>query len=92
MRGYREFIYGPFADHTTLIVLSIAALQLLMGVVALKGSRLGPLGAMIVLVAITPLGIGSGSPPRRLAYGTWRLYRGGSSTCTGSGSGRLGGT
>ncbi len=74
--GYRQFIYGPFAAHTAWFVLPIAVMQLVVGALALMGSRVGPLGAMVFLIAITPLGAGSGFPgPPLLAYGMWRLYR-----------------
>jgi hypothetical protein len=62
---YRWFILGPFARHITLIVGAIAISQLAIALlVALWGTavRLGLIGAMVFLVAIAPLGIGSGFP------------------------------
>ena len=74
--GYRQFIYGPFASHTAAFVLAIAAGQFAVGILAFSGSRFGSLGAMVFLIAITPLGIGSGFPaPPIMAYAMWHLYK-----------------
>ncbi len=74
--GYRWFIYGPFAAHPAWYVLPIAAGQLAAGVLTLLGRREGPVGAMVFLLAITPLGIGSGFPaPAILAWAMWKLSR-----------------
>ena len=62
---YRTFILGFFSKHITLIVASIAFLQITMAImIALKGKvvLLGLAGMVIFLVAITPLGIGSAFP------------------------------
>jgi len=62
---YRSFIRGFFAGHLTAIVGAIAAGQLLIGLlVARRGRavRLGLAGAIVFLVAIAPLGVGSAFP------------------------------
>lgn len=62
---YKEFILGFFSRNITLLVPVIAVCQLLIGVsMMLKGVifRIGCLGGMIFLMAILPLGWGSGSP------------------------------
>jgi hypothetical protein len=62
---YRDFILGPFARHTGLIVGTIALGQLAIAVlVALRGRavKLGLAGAVIFLLAIAPLGRGSAFP------------------------------
>ena len=62
---YRRFIYGAFARHTVAFVLAIAGGQIAVGVLAfapLPWRRLGYLGAIVFLLAITPLGIGSAAP------------------------------
>lgn len=62
---YRTFIYGFFSSHTALIVLFIAIGQLaLASLLALEDRPLlfGVLGAVLFLVAIAPLGLGSGFP------------------------------
>jgi len=62
---YRRFILGPFAQHTTEIVAAIAVGQLAIAVlVALRGRavKLGLAGATLFLLAIAPLGRGSGFP------------------------------
>jgi hypothetical protein len=62
---YKDFIYGFFASHTTVIVLSIAAGQLLISVFLFLGKKFfiyGVLGGIIFLLAITPLGLGSAFP------------------------------
>jgi hypothetical protein len=62
---YRQFIYGAFARHTMAFVLAIAGGQIAVGALAfapLPWRRLGYLGAIVFLLAITPLGIGSAAP------------------------------
>ena len=62
---YRDFINGFFAANTTAIVLTIAFCQLLIAIfLSRKGplARLGGLMAIIFLLAIAPLGVGSGFP------------------------------
>lgn len=76
---YRQFINGFFAAHTVPIVLTIAAGQagIAIGMLA-KGPlfRLGATGAIIFLLSIAPLGIGSAFPCTLvMAAGVWMLYR-----------------
>jgi len=76
---YREFIYGAFARHTTAFVLAIAAGQMAVGVLAfapLPLRRLSYLGAIVFLLAITPLGIGAAAPSTLIfAAGVALLFR-----------------
>ncbi len=63
--AYRDFIEGTFAAHTTPIVLSIALGQLVIAVMLALGGRSltrGAIGAVVFLVAISPLGVGSAFP------------------------------
>ncbi|MBK8968541.1 MAG: hypothetical protein R3D58_11595 [Saprospiraceae bacterium] len=79
---YEQFIYGFFAAHTQPIVLSIAAGQALIALsMWMKGSlfRIGAIGAMIFLLAIAPLGVGSAFPCTLImAMAMWLLYPSGS--------------
>jgi hypothetical protein len=62
---YRDFIRGWFSDHIQLMVLAIAAGQLVIAMLLARGGRalrLGTLGATVFLLAIAPLGVGSGFP------------------------------
>jgi hypothetical protein len=62
---YRNFIEGWFTRHLQPMVLSIAAGQLAMALLLAGGQRarrIGELGAAIFLLAIAPLGVGSGFP------------------------------
>jgi hypothetical protein len=62
---YREFIHGAFALHTTAFVTAIACGQLAAGGLALAPlpwRRLGYAGAIVFLIAITPLGVGAAVP------------------------------
>jgi len=61
---YRDFIYGFFSRATAPLVLLIAAGQAVCGVLLFTQRRykLGALGAIIFLLAITPLGFGSAFP------------------------------
>ena len=62
---YRIFILGPFKTYTTLMVGSIAVGQGLLALAMLmKGLvfRIGALGAMVFLISIAPLGVGSAFP------------------------------
>jgi hypothetical protein len=62
---YKNFIKGFFAEHTILLVSFVAISQLLIGIsILLKGwiFRLGCIGGIIFLLAILPLGVGSGFP------------------------------
>ena len=63
--AYSHFILGYFASHVTPIVSAIAAGQLTVAVlIALRGRavQLGLIGAIVFLLAIAPLGVGSGFP------------------------------
>ncbi|MDH4196407.1 MAG: hypothetical protein OEW05_03265 [Candidatus Aminicenantes bacterium] len=61
---YREFIHGFFSRATALLVLLIAAGQAVCGVLLFtrRSYKLGALGAVIFLLAIAPLGLGSAFP------------------------------
>lgn len=62
---YREFIHGWFSRNIPLTVGFIATCQLMIAVsMLLKGRllKLGGFGAVIFLVAIAPLGVGSAFP------------------------------
>ena len=62
---YRNFIRGWFADHIQLAVGTIAACQGLIAIsMLLKGwiYKIGSAGAIIFLLSILPLGVGSGFP------------------------------
>lgn len=79
---YRHFINGFFAQHTTPFVLVIACGQagIAFGMIA-KGwlFRVGATGAMLFLLGITPLGIGSAFPATLvMAWAMWLLYQNGS--------------
>ena len=63
--AYENFILGYFSHHITLIVCTIAVLQLLAGVFMTFRNVLGPIalaGAAFFLVAIAPLGAGAAFP------------------------------
>ena len=76
---YPDFITGPFADYTRVFVLFIAAGQLSAGLLALVGGRfrrLGLVGMVVFLLAITPLGVGAAFPSTLvMAAGLVVLYR-----------------
>jgi hypothetical protein len=62
---YRWFILGFFAQHTAAIIGTIAIGQaLIVFLLAMNGwpRRLGYIGAIVFLLAIVPLGVGSGFP------------------------------
>jgi len=62
---YRTFIYGVFARHAASFVIAIALGQLIVGTAMfahLRWRKLGYVGAILFLVAITPLDIGSAAP------------------------------
>ena len=62
---YREFIHGWFSWHVKMFVGLIAFFQLLIAISFLlnnKAYKTGCIGGIIFLVAIIPLGIGSGFP------------------------------
>jgi hypothetical protein len=77
---YREFIYGAFARHTAAFVVAIACGQIAVGVLAfvpLPWRKLSYAGAIVFLLAITPLGIGSAAPATLIfAAGIALLLRG----------------
>jgi hypothetical protein len=62
---YREFIEGWFSTHIQPFVLSIAVGQLIIAFLLARAGdarRLGVAGASVFLLAIAPLGVGSGFP------------------------------
>ena len=62
---YRDFILGYFASHVTTIVGAIAIGQLSIAVLVSTRGRavyVGLTGAIVFLLAIVPLGVGSGFP------------------------------
>ncbi len=62
---YRSFILGWFSAHVAPMVLAIAAGQAVITVLLAlprPWRRLGVLGAIVFLMAIAPLGVGSGFP------------------------------
>ncbi len=65
LRFYRDFINGYFADHTLPTVMVIAIYQLLIAIFLTgKGqwARIGGIMAIVFLILLAPLGIGSGFP------------------------------
>jgi hypothetical protein len=76
---YRGFIYGAFARRTAAFVLPIAVGQIAAGALAfapLPWRRFGYGAAIVFLLAITPLGIGSAAPSTLIfAAGLILLYR-----------------
>lgn len=75
---YVEFIRGIFATHVLLFVGAIATCQAMIAAGLLLGddlARIALVGATIFLVAIAPLGVGSGFPATLImAVGTLRLF------------------
>ncbi len=63
---YRDFIHGWFLEHTPLLLLPIAAGQLAIALLLLANThlsrRLATAGAIVFLLAIAPLGVGSAFP------------------------------
>ena len=62
---YRDFIHGFFSRHTAPIVLTIAAGQLMVAILLIQKKLLffsGTTGAVLFLLAIAPLGLGSAFP------------------------------
>jgi hypothetical protein len=63
---YRDFIRGWFQEHTPLLLLPIAAGQLAIALLFLVNTRfsrrLATAGAIVFLLAIAPLGVGSAFP------------------------------
>lgn len=76
---YRDFIIGWFSEHITPIVSTIAIGQGLIAIgMALKGFlvRLACIGAIVFLIAISPLGIGSGFPaPVIIAFAIYMVLK-----------------
>ncbi len=80
---YQNFIYGFFSEYTIPLVLLIALGQLGIAVFLAFGGPLltvGVFGGIVFLLAITPLGFGSGFPCTlilALALGVmlWKLRR-----------------
>jgi hypothetical protein len=64
--SYRDFIHGWFREHTALLLLPIAAGQLVIALLFLANTRLtrrlGAAGAIVFLLSIAPLGVGSAFP------------------------------
>lgn len=78
---YKEFINGWFSLHIRLVVGFVATCQ---GLIALSMFfngwifRIGAIGAIIFLLAIIPLGVGSGFPCTLiLSIAMWMIYRSG---------------
>ena len=62
---YRAFIEGWFSRHIQPMVLSVATGQLAIAILlagSSRGRRIGVAGACVFLLAIAPLGVGSGFP------------------------------
>ncbi|MBN1273948.1 MAG: hypothetical protein JXB26_16915 [Candidatus Aminicenantes bacterium] len=62
---YKDFIYGVFQNHAALFVGLIASGQILTGILLWMRStfhKLGILGGIVFLAAISPLGVGSAFP------------------------------
>ena len=62
---YAAFIYGPFAANPALFVVPIAIGELTIGFLTSgtgKALQLGMVGAMVFLLAIAPMGVGSAFP------------------------------
>lgn len=76
---YRRFIDGWFSNHITLAVGLIATCQALIAFsILLKGwiFKIGAIGAIVFLLAIAPLGVGSAFPCTViLAISFWLLIR-----------------
>ena len=69
---YREFIYGVFARHTAAFVTAIACGQFVIGALAfarLPWRKVAYAGAIVFLLAISPLGIGAGFPSSLILAG-----------------------
>ncbi|MCB0489935.1 MAG: hypothetical protein KDC99_15740 [Cyclobacteriaceae bacterium] len=62
---YKSFIDGWFKDHITIVVVAIAIGQALIAIgIILNGTlvRLAAIGAILFLIGIAPLGVGSAFP------------------------------
>ncbi len=66
LRAYRTFIHGWFRDHTPLLLLPIAVCQFAIAILLIRNTqsmrRLAVAGAILFLLAIAPLGVGSAFP------------------------------
>jgi hypothetical protein len=78
--SYARFIYGPFARHTATFIIAIATSQCVAGLLALvpgRLRRLGLVGMIVFLLAITGLGWGSAFPATLIMVAAlWLVYRG----------------
>ncbi|MFI5187143.1 MAG: hypothetical protein ACHQF0_10485 [Chitinophagales bacterium] len=76
---YSNFIRGWFSDHIILTVGFIATCQALIAIsMLMKGwvFKMGAMGAIIFLLAIMPLGVGSAFPCTLImAIAMWALFR-----------------
>jgi len=81
---YKSFIQGFFSRHIAVIVTVIACCQLLVCIsMALKGVtfKLGCIGGIVFLIAITPLGVGAAFPATlAMAAGMYLLFKNNKST------------
>lgn len=62
---YKKFIFGIFSKYATLFVSLIASGQIIVAILLFQRGflfKLGSIGGMIFLIAISPLGIGSAFP------------------------------
>lgn len=77
--AYKNFILGFFSRYITVIVMFIACSQMLICIsMALKGAvfKLGCIGGIIFLIAITPLGAGAAFPATlAMAAGMYLLLK-----------------
>jgi len=77
--AYRTFIEGPFRHQVVAVVGTIATLQGLIALGLVIGgawARAALVGAIVFLVAVAPLGVGSGFPSTLImAAGAFVLYR-----------------
>lgn len=76
---YKSFINGWFSNHITVAVVFIATCQALIAIsMILKGwiFKTGAVGAIVFLLAIVPLGVGSAFPCTLiLAISVWIVLR-----------------
>ncbi|MBI2388722.1 MAG: hypothetical protein HYV09_03810 [Deltaproteobacteria bacterium] len=69
---YKAIILGPFARHVTAYVLMVAIAQAMIAIgLAMRGklARVAAIGAIVFLIAVAPLGIGSAFPTTLLLAG-----------------------
>lgn len=76
---YKSFIDGWFKDHITIMVVTIAIGQALIAIgMLLKGTlvRLAGIGAILFLIGIAPLGVGSAFPfSVTVSVAAWLIIR-----------------